>query len=258
MPKRKKRVTTLDLLEAIERGEDRAVSQAISILHDNRPQRRALKPLLAQTPRFSHRIGITGPAAGGKSTLIGALSRQWGNDGKCTGILAIDPTDHATGGAQLGDRTRMTDNYLEPWFFLRSLATRNDTRGLVKRLDELLLVFDAAKKDFAVVETIGAAQDAVAIRQYVDTLVLVLIPTGDAVTYGKAGLTDRADIFVVNYSDFPGAQRSADELRSHINLFRKKDSWKPPVLLTNAHQRQGIDGLAEAIEKHRIHLSTNA
>lgn len=254
MPKRRKRWLTSDLFAELEKGNDRAVSRAISILHDNRSRRRTLKPLLASTPRFSHRVGFTGAGASGKSTLIGGLSRQWGTEGKCTGILAIDPTDQDTGGAQLGDRTRMNENYLEPWFFLRSLATRNDKRGLVKRLDEMLLVFDAAKKDFAIVETIGAAQDAVAIRKFVDTLVLVLIPTGDAVTYGKAGLTDLADIFVVNHADFPGAQRSADELRSHINLFRKGGGWKPPVLLTQAQKRQGIAELAQAITKHGDYL----
>lgn len=254
MPPRRKRLTTRDLIARIAQEDDRAVSRALSIIHDNRPQRPALLKELRKRPRHAHRIGVTGAQGVGKSTLITALTRYWGAGGKSSGVLAIDPTDPKTGGAQLGDRHAMISNFLEPWFFCRSLATRGEENGIVKRLDEMLLVFDTAKKDIAIVETIGAAQNDVVIRNYVDTLILVLVPTGNALTYEKAGLVDVADIFLCNRANSPGAQQSIEALRSVINLYRGKEEWKPLVIPVSPFAQEDIAKVADAIKHHYAHL----
>ena len=64
-----------------------------------------------------------------------------------------------------------------------------------------------------VVETVGAGQNDCAIREHVDTTVVVVVPgMGDAVQMDKAGILEIADIFVVNKADFEGENKLVREL----------------------------------------------
>jgi LAO/AO transport system kinase len=85
-----------------------------------------------------------------------------------------------------------------------------------------------------------------------DTVVVVLMPeVGDAIQTLKAGLTEIADIFVVNKADREGSARLVAELEAMLGLAQKPSWWQPPVLSTQAHQGTGLDQLHEAIQRHR-------
>lgn len=241
--------------EAILRGEDRAVARAISILENDLPQTTELLQFLETVPKRAHRIGITGPQASGKSTLLGCFGEKWLAEGKKVGVVAIDPSSYKTGGAFLGDRPRMPKNIIMAKnFFFRSMATRGNEHGLVDRLDSLLDVFDAAGKDIIAVETIGASQNEIAIRRYVATLVLVLLPTGDSVTYDKAGLMEAADIFVLNYGDLPTADSSFRQLCESLHTHEKSGEWNTPAFRTVAINNAGVQEVTAALQAHHDFL----
>ena len=63
------------------------------------------------------------------------------------------------------------------------------------------------------IETVGAGQNDVGIRDVVDTTVVVLVPgMGDSVQMDKAGILDLADTFVVNKADYDGESALVREL----------------------------------------------
>jgi LAO/AO transport system kinase len=83
--------------------------------------------------------------------------------------------------------------------------------------------------------------------------VLVLVPeSGDGIQALKSGLMEVADVFAVNKSDRPAAERIVGEIRAAIKLTAHGDGgWTPPVVATVATSAQGIEELAREIERHR-------
>jgi LAO/AO transport system kinase len=169
------------------------------------------------------------------------------------GILAVDPSSPFTGGALLGDRIRMQELTLDEGAFVRSMASRGRLGGLATTSMEAADLMDAFGFDVVIHETVGVGQTERDIVSAADTTVVVLVPeSGDAVQTMKAGLMEIADVFVVNKSDRPGADRLARAIRSTLGLRTARDSgWEPPVVRAVAVEGEGIDDLVEAIDRHR-------
>ena len=204
-------------------------------------------------PKHSaHRIGVTGAPGAGKSTLVGHLALERLPKGRL-GVLAVDPSSPKSGGAILGDRVRMDDLDGSSELYIRSLGSRRTSDGLADNLPEMLDIMDEFGFDEVVLETVGVGQAEYAVRAQVDTLVLVLLPeSGDTVQAMKAGIMEMADIFVVNKSDLPGAQRMATDIqRIAAVTHRPEGAWRAPILLTSASQPASIRALSEAIDLHR-------
>ena len=100
------------LISRFEDRRDRAANQRQVILDelDREPARRAVF------------VGITGTPGAGKSTLIGALAQALVDaDGELSvAVLAVDPSSHVSGGALLGDRTRVAFDADNRRLFFRS------------------------------------------------------------------------------------------------------------------------------------------
>jgi LAO/AO transport system kinase len=95
--------------------------------------------------------------------------------------------------------------------------------------------------DVLIIETVGAGQNDVSARQFASPLVLLLMPgAGDDLQLEKAGITEVADIFVINKADLPGADRLEGQIRETLGGSR-------PVVQTVASQGTGVDRLAEVI-----------
>ena len=59
-----------------------------------------------------------------------------------------------------------------------------------------------------------------------------------------------ADIFVVNKSDLPGANKKVSEIETMLDLDQREKEWSPPVILTNARSGEGIPELVDKIGEH--------
>jgi LAO/AO transport system kinase len=240
-------------------------------------------------------VGFTGPPGAGKSTLLAALATAYRRAGDEVGVVAVDPTSPFSGGALLGDRIRMNDLATDAGIFIRSMATRGSLGGLATTTREVIDLMDAFGFPRVLVETVGVGQTELEITGAADTVVVVLVPeSGDGVQAMKAGLMEIADIFVVNKSDRPGADRLVTEVRTALHLREgeamknvpahhgvdlsgvarsktergaktgprarsaaREGRWEIPVLKTFAQSGEGVDALLEAIDRHRAHLESS-
>lgn len=200
-------------------------------------------------------IGITGPPGAGKSTLISALAKRYRENNHSIGIVAVDPTSQVTGGALLGDRIRMTDLASDPSIFIRSMATRGQVGGIARATEDVVRILDATGTDYILVETVGAGQSDVDIKNLARTTVVVTAPgLGDEIQALKSGIMEIGDIFVVNKADKEDADRSVQEIHSMIMMAEPTNGWRARVIKTNALSGDGISALAEAIRQHAEHV----
>ncbi|MEO6188016.1 MAG: methylmalonyl Co-A mutase-associated GTPase MeaB, partial [Ginsengibacter sp.] len=89
-----------------------------------------------------------------------------------------------------------------------------------------------------------------------DITVVVLVPeSGDAIQSMKAGLMEIADIFLVNKSDRPDADKFYHNLCKMIAPAFRSSEKKVPVLKTVATQKEGIGKLYETIVEMMPQLS---
>lgn len=247
-----------DLVERARAGEARAVARLISLVEDESPLLREVMAALAPHAGHAQVIGITGSPGVGKSTSTSALVSELRGQGKRVGVLAVDPSSPFSGGALLGDRVRMQDHALDREVYIRSMASRGHLGGLAWSTPQALRVLDAAGCDVVLVETVGVGQSEVEIAGMADTTMVLLAPgMGDGIQAAKAGILEIGDIYVVNKADRDGAEQVRRDLRSMLQLAdRTEESWRPPIVLTVAHQAQGLDEVVAAIDKHRAWMES--
>ena len=179
----------------------------------------ALLSAIHPTLGHARRIGITGPPGAGKSTLTERLVQVLRARGNTVAVVAVDPTSPFTGGALLGDRIRMESVALDPGVYIRSMATRGSLGGLATTTREVCDVLDAAGFDRILIETVGVGQSELDVGRSADSTVLVLVPeSGDGIQTLKSGVMEIGDVFVVNKSDRPGADRLRQEIEITLGI----------------------------------------
>ena len=121
----------------------------------------------------------------------------------------------------------------------------------------MVLLLDAAGFDVILVETAGVGQTELDILRLAQTVVVLLVPeSGDSIQVMKAGLMEIADVFAVNKSDRPEADRMVHDLIHMVGLNpHDETSWMNPVLKTEAVRDVGIVELVKAIESHQEYLT---
>ncbi len=242
------------LAERVLAGEGRALARAITLVENRDPDGDELVAELFPHTGKARIIGLTGPPGVGKSTLIGALTKELRARNREIGVLSVDPSSPFTQGAVLGDRIRLSDHFLDPGVFIRSMATRGSLGGLAEAALQAALLMDAAGKDDVLVETVGVGQAEVDVVDHADTIVLALMPgSGDSIQALKAGVMEIPDVIVVNKCEHPLADTMVREIRSVLAIGPKR-SWRVPVVRTEAAKEIGIEELIEAIDSHRKHL----
>ncbi len=264
------------IVEGLERREPAALARAISLVENQRDGfERLLSHVHAGLGRgASRRIGVTGPPGAGKSTLTERLIRQFRARQLGVGVVAVDPTSPFTGGALLGDRIRMESAGLDPGVFIRSMATRGAHGGLATTTEEVADLLEAFGFERILIETVGVGQTELDVARTAES---------------KAGVMEIADIYVINKSDRPGADKLRQEVEVMLgirrgNAFRNlpphhsrsdsrtvgpsdrgrlpsdsptvrpSDSWEPPVLGTVASKGEGVEELVAALDRHFAYL----
>ncbi len=242
--------------EKIVSGDIRALARAATWIEDRRPEAETLlRELFPRTGRAMI-LGVTGAPGAGKSTLCDQIVRTLRDEGKTVAVLAVDPSSPYTGGALLGDRIRMQQHHADEGVFIRSMATRGWLGGLARATTEMTMLLDAAGRDVVIVETVGVGQDEVEIARLAGVTMVVLVPgMGDDVQAIKAGIIEIADVFVINKSDLPGAEKLERELNSYLGLSHRPDGWTPKIVHTVASDGKGI---TEALQAAREYQAQNA
>lgn len=239
----------LQIVKRLIEGDRRSMARAISMVDNNDPESQEIIREIFSLTGKSRTIGFTGPAGSGKSSLIGALVRNFQTMGYRIAILAVDPTSPITGGAILGDRVRMQVTMDDHDVFMRSLASRGAVGGVSHSLRNVMRILDVAGFDLILVESVGAGQLEVEISRIVDITIVVLTPqTGDNIQSIKAGLNEIGEIYAINKGDLEGS----GNLFNSILEFVGGSDKKPSVLKVSARTGEGIKDLASHIDEKLI------
>ncbi len=243
-----------DLAGRLLKGDKRALARGISLVEDDDPAGWELvRAVYPHTGRASI-VGLTGAPGAGKSTLIGALVKLRRAAGREIAVLSIDPSSPFTHGALLGDRIRLSDHFLDPGVFIRSMATRGALGGLSEAALQAALLMDASGKQDVFLETVGVGQAEIDVIDHADTVVLVLMPgSGDSVQALKAGVMEIPDIIVVNKADHPLTDTMVREIRGVLSLAPQR-GWRVPIVKTEAVRGLGVQELVDALEAHRARI----
>lgn len=188
-------------------------------------------------------VGVTGSPGVGKSTFIGKLARKLRARNRRVAVIAVDPSSPLTGGSLLGDRLRMMPAEPDDGLFVRSLSSSGETGGLGPNTAEIARLLAAAGFEAVLIETVGAGQNDVAVRNVAKHVLLLLMPgTGDSIQFNKAGVVEIATGFVVNKADLPGADKTIKDLRETLEDQR-------PVWPVSSLRGEGLEPLCEWIEE---------
>lgn len=282
-------VSSDKLIDDFNAQKPAALARVVSIVENHRDGFEELLGTLHPRTGKARRVGLTGPPGAGKSSITALLVKSYRDVGLRVGVIAVDPTSPFTGGALLGDRVRMENVALDSGVFIRSMATRGSLGGLAAATREVADVLDAFGFDRILIETVGVGQSELDVARTADSTVLVLVPeSGDSIQTLKAGIMEAADIFVVNKSDRPGADRLRNDVELMLGL-RKGTSfnnvpahhgvdlkrfnparvareaaaasddthWTPPVLSAIAVKQEGIIGIIDALDRHFRYLEAS-
>lgn len=237
---------------ALARGGDkRAIARLVTVFEDERAsaaaRRAAILASLADR-RPGRVVGLTGAPGVGKSTLVGALATALVAGGEPrVAVVAVDPSSPLTGGALLGDRTRVRFASDDERLYFRSQASGALAGGVARATHQVCRLL-ARLFSTVIVETVGVGQGEIEIVRIADTTWLVVQPHGgDAVQFLKAGLMEVPDGFVISKGDLGAAAgATAAALTSSLRLDATGNAPRP-VLVTSAVTGAGVSALAAAI-----------
>lgn len=211
-----------------------------------------------EAPR-AHVVGLTGPPGVGKSTLAGVLVKAYRQIGKTIAVIAVDPSSKRSGGALLGDRTRLRTDPEDHGIFVRSMAARDQLGGLAEATFAAMILMRALY-DIVLIETVGVGQSETDIALAADTVVFCVQPgSGDSLQFMKAGIVEIPNIVVVTKGDFGSAAMQARaDVTGALGLYdhgQDEDGWSVPVEIVSANLTQGISGLIDVLANHAMWLS---
>tara|TARA_B100000686_G_scaffold211025_1_gene217847 strand:+ start:77 stop:1039 length:963 start_codon:yes stop_codon:yes gene_type:complete len=248
----------MSLVEKIIEGERAAIAKAITLVESSRgkdkEESKELISKLILKPGHSVRVGFSGSPGVGKSTFIESFGGYLVNQGYKLGILAIDPSSQLTGGSILGDKTRMSEISKNQNTFIRSTPSRGSLGGVSFGTREAAIILDSAGYDFIFIETVGVGQSEIMAANLVDIFSLIVGPgSGDELQGIKKGITEYADIFIVNKADGDlklQASKTASDYQSSLNyLSTSEDSINKKVLLISSLEQTGMDNVTSTIQE---------
>ncbi len=250
----------VERLAAIRAGGKAGLARALAGLEAD-PDGNAAVGLLSAayaSPR-AHVVGITGPPGVGKSTLIRGLIAGWRSQGRTVGVIAVDPSSSRTGGALLGDRTRLSTDPEDRGLFVRSMAARDHLGGLAA-LTVSAMVLMRALFDVVLIETVGVGQSETEVVRVADTVIFCVQPgSGDSLQFMKAGIAEIPHLVVVTKADMDKeARRARADVEGALSLAETgEDPWQPPVLMVSARSGAGLDELIGTVDHHAVWLAGN-
>ncbi len=199
-------MTVGTLADRIRAGDRVALARTITLIEsskaDHKAQSRALLTLLNSSAGRAHRVGITGAPGVGKSTLIDELGSLLTAKGHRVAVLAVDPSSSRSGGAILGDKTRMARLAADANAFIRPSPSSGTLGGVARTTRETILLCEAGGFDVVLVETVGVGQSEITVAGMVDFfLVLMLAGGGDELQGIKKGVMELADMIAITKAD---------------------------------------------------------
>lgn len=244
----------MSLAEPLQGGDRRALAKAITLIEstraDHREQADALLTALMPATGGALRLGISGVPGVGKSTFIEALGVFLLERGHRVAVLTIDPSSSVSGGAILGDKTRMEKLSMDTRAFIRPSPSGGTLGGVAEKTREALLLCEAAGFDVVIVETVGVGQSETAVAGMTDLYLLLQLPNaGDDLQAIKKGVMELADLVVINKADLDqaAAMRAQAQITSALRLLPTNAHATQRVMKVSALKSDGIEPVWAAL-----------
>lgn len=246
-------------LSALKTGGKVAIARALALLEQapDSPEVIDLLSAAYEAPQ-AHVVGMTGPPGVGKSTLMNALISGWRSRGRTVGCIAVDPSSRRSGGALLGDRTRLSTDPEDQGIFVRSMAARDRLGGLAG-LTVSAMVLMRALYDVVLIETVGVGQSETDVVGVADSVIFCVQPgSGDSLQFMKAGIAEIPHLVVVTKADMgAAASRARADVLGALSLAEEEGGWSIPVLMVSSQQAQGMDELVGTLDQHLDYLKAD-
>jgi LAO/AO transport system kinase len=237
-------------LQRLKSGGKSAIASALADLerHPESPASLALLDAAFGAPS-AHVVGLTGPPGVGKSTLAGMLIRLYRKGGRRVAVIAVDPSSRRSGGALLGDRTRLAHDPEDEGIFVRSMAARDRLGGLAE-FTIAAMVLLRALYDIVLLETVGVGQSETDVADCADTVVFCVQPgAGDSLQFMKAGIVEIPHLVAVTKSDMGEvAARARADVEGALEM-ADGDGTPVEVLALSAARGEGIEELQAEIDR---------
>jgi LAO/AO transport system kinase len=262
------RLSASVLLNGVLKGDRASLARAITLVESSHPERQKEATwMLDEVARHNirrqqlgkqatFRVGLSGAPGTGKSTFIEHFGTMLTGRGHKVAVLAVDPTSTRTGGAILGDKTRMQKLAQDPNAYIRPSPTSGTLGGVTRSTNEAILLCEAAGYDVVLVETVGVGQSEVAVDNMVDTFVLLVQPAaGDELQGLKKGIMELADLVVITKADGElvslARQIKAEYISALKLMSRKHVEWVPKVMSVSALKKEGLEELWDVLGEFR-------
>ena len=246
---------TDSLAERLVAGDKRALARAISLVENRDPEGDRLVAELFPRTGKARIVGLTGPPGRRQEHPDRRADAELRKADREVGVLSIDPSSPFTQGAVLGDRIRLSDHFLDPGVFIRSMATRGSLGGLAEAALQAALLMDASGKDDVLLETVGVGQGEIDVVDHADTIVLALMPgSGDSIQALKAGVMEIPDVIVRQQVRPPAGRHDGPRGARRCSRSGPQRAWRVPVVRTEAAKGEGIAELLQTIDAHREHI----
>lgn len=237
-------------VDGIKSGNRYLLSEAITLTESAHKEKRILglsildKCYNRNTDTI--RIAISGSPGVGKSTFIDYLAKYLVKNNYKVAILAIDPTSQKSKGSILGDKTRMENISSLDKIFIRPTSAKFELGGIAETTKEAIHLCEASGYDIIIIETVGVGQSEIAVSNIVDLFCLLILPgAGDDLQGIKRGITEMADVVVVNKAEgdrMTSAEITKKQYAQSLHLFRPKiESFAPLVFTSSSTEKMGIE-----------------
>ncbi|MGQ3053398.1 MAG: methylmalonyl Co-A mutase-associated GTPase MeaB [Roseateles sp.] len=237
----------MSLAGPLQAGDRRALAKAITLIEstraDHREQADSLLTELMPATGGALRLGISGVPGVGKSTFIEAFGLFLLERGHRVAVLTVDPSSSVSGGAILGDKTRMEKLSMDQRAFVRPSPSSGTLGGVAEKTREAMLLCEAAGYDVVIVETVGVGQSETAVAGMTDLYLLLQLPNaGDDLQAIKKGVMELADLVVINKADLDdvAATRAQAQITSALRLLPTHAHATQRVMKVSALKSDGI------------------